>query len=1036
MTITWSENVDQTLAVPGAASRSPRTAAQVSPDCLGRVVPGSANQTRFTLSGTVHRLDTLALTYTKPGSDPMVRDTALATGNAAATATLNNASITNNTTNVPPSTPALVSPADAARLNSATPTLTAKFLDADTQDNGKVTFEVCSTSNCSTSLGTFDSTSTNLAVNANGSATVPGGFNLANATTYYWRAKNVDSSAASSSFSAIQSFLVDTTAPTMSSATVAADGTTVTITWSENLDQTQAVPGNAFSITPNGGRRLPAPQPRSAIRPPTRPGSRCSAHSTTSTRSHSPTRSRAATRCPRHRARHGQPGHDRHLADAVDRQQHLQFEPYDAGSGQPLGCSASQHRHPDADRHVCRSRLPGHRQGHIRGLLDEQLLELARHLRLDQHQPRRQRQRLRRRPGRLQPRKRDDLLLARQERRLLRSELLLQRDPVLPRRHRFADHELRDRRSRRRHGDHHLVGEPRPDTGRPGSAFSIAPNGGAGIAGTASSSDYPAANQTRFTLSSVVHHLDSLALTYTKPGSNPMVRDTALGTGNAAATACSPTRRSRTTRPTRHRRPRPLVSPADTARLSTTTPTLTANFLDPDSQDTGKVTFEVCSTNNCSSSLGTFDSTSTTLAVNANGSAAVPAGFKLASGTTYYWRAENVDSSAALLIHVDPVVPRRHRGADDELRSGRRRRRHRHGHLVGKPRPDPGRPRLVLRIAPNGGAGIAGTAAAANYPAANQTQFILSSAVHHLDSLALTYTKPGGDPMVRDTALATGNAAATATLTNASMTNNTTNASPSTPALVGPADAIRLNTTTPTLTATFGDPDTQDTGKVTFEVCTTSNCSSSLGTFDSTAPTSLSVRTAVRGPSRLQPRNGTTYYWRAENVDSSAAGSSFSATRLLPRRHDRTDHELRRRRGRRHDCHGHLVGDARPDASVPGTAFSIAPNGGAGIAGTAAAVSYPAANQTRFTLSSTVHHLDTLALSYTKPGSDPMVRDTALATGNPAATASGSAVTNNTANLSPDTSTLVTPNDGHASTRRLRRSRPRSATPTRTTPAW
>ena len=29
---------------------------------------------------------TLALTYTKPGSDPMVRDTALTTGNAAATA--------------------------------------------------------------------------------------------------------------------------------------------------------------------------------------------------------------------------------------------------------------------------------------------------------------------------------------------------------------------------------------------------------------------------------------------------------------------------------------------------------------------------------------------------------------------------------------------------------------------------------------------------------------------------------------------------------------------------------------------------------------------------------------------------------------------------------------------------------------------------------------------------------------------------------------------------------------------------------------
>src|SRR2546421_4042935 len=166
----------------------------------------------------------------------MGRDTALAAGNAAATATLLNASVTNSTTNASPSTPTLVSPGNAARLNTATPTLTATFLDPDTQDTGKVTFEVCTTNNCSSSLGTFDSTSTTLAVNANGSAAVPAGFNLANGTTYYWRAKNVDSSAASSSYSAIQSFLVDTAAPTMSSATVAANGTTVTVTWSENLD--------------------------------------------------------------------------------------------------------------------------------------------------------------------------------------------------------------------------------------------------------------------------------------------------------------------------------------------------------------------------------------------------------------------------------------------------------------------------------------------------------------------------------------------------------------------------------------------------------------------------------------------------------------------------------------------------------------------------------------------------------------------------------------------------------------------------------
>jgi hypothetical protein len=47
--------------------------------------------------------------------------------------------------------------------------------------------------------------------------------------------------------------VVDTTAPTVTSATVAADGLTVTVTWSENLDSLQAVPGSAFSINAIAG---------------------------------------------------------------------------------------------------------------------------------------------------------------------------------------------------------------------------------------------------------------------------------------------------------------------------------------------------------------------------------------------------------------------------------------------------------------------------------------------------------------------------------------------------------------------------------------------------------------------------------------------------------------------------------------------------------------------------------------------------------------------------------------------------------------
>src|SRR5439155_5607412 len=107
---------------------------------------------------------------------------------------------------------------DGAFINSTTPTLSAGFVDPDTLDFGKVTFEVCIDSSCSTSLGTFDSTTTNLNVGQTGSAAVPVGFNLQTSTQYRWRAKSVDSSNASSPFSTTRTFTVDTTAPNVSAS--------------------------------------------------------------------------------------------------------------------------------------------------------------------------------------------------------------------------------------------------------------------------------------------------------------------------------------------------------------------------------------------------------------------------------------------------------------------------------------------------------------------------------------------------------------------------------------------------------------------------------------------------------------------------------------------------------------------------------------------------------------------------------------------------------------------------------------------------
>src|SRR5206468_3697121 len=135
----------------------------------------------------VNHLDTLTLTYTKPSSGPVVADLATPAANQAASGSLGNASITNNTTNIAPSTPALVSPANSAVLNTPTPLLTATFSDPDPNDSGTITFQVCSVSNCSSQLATFSS-GAGTANNTNASVSVPAG-TIASDGTYYWRAK-------------------------------------------------------------------------------------------------------------------------------------------------------------------------------------------------------------------------------------------------------------------------------------------------------------------------------------------------------------------------------------------------------------------------------------------------------------------------------------------------------------------------------------------------------------------------------------------------------------------------------------------------------------------------------------------------------------------------------------------------------------------------------------------------------------------------------------------------------------------------------
>src|SRR5207248_636001 len=98
-------------------------------------------------------------------------------------------------------------------------------------------------------------------------------------------------------------------------------------------------------------------------------------------------------------------------------------------------------------------------------------------------------------------------------------------------------------------------------------------------------------------------------------------------------------------------------------------------------------------------------------------------------------------------------------------------------------------------------------------PAADKTRFTLASTVHHLDVLTIDYARPGSGPVVRDSVTPTGNAAANAS--GIGVTNNTGDLAPTTPTLVSPSDTQRVNTATTTLTATFSDPDPNDSGHLT-----------------------------------------------------------------------------------------------------------------------------------------------------------------------------------------------------------------------------
>ena len=119
--------------------------------------------------------------------------------------------------NAAPAKPALVSPGNAARVNTAQ--LNATFTNSDPTDSGTVTFQLCSDAACSTVLATFTSGTVASGVGVSWTPAGP----LADGT-YYWRASSLDAAGNQGVWSSVRSFVLDTNPPNVVSLVSPADG--------------------------------------------------------------------------------------------------------------------------------------------------------------------------------------------------------------------------------------------------------------------------------------------------------------------------------------------------------------------------------------------------------------------------------------------------------------------------------------------------------------------------------------------------------------------------------------------------------------------------------------------------------------------------------------------------------------------------------------------------------------------------------------------------------------------------------------------
>ncbi len=106
------------------------------------------------------------------------------------------------------------------------------------------------------------------------------------------------------------------------------------------------------------------------------------------------------------------------------------------------------------------------------------------------------------------------------------------------------------------------------------------------------------------------------------------------------------------------------------------------------------------------------------------------------------------------------------------------------------------------------------------------------------------------------------------------------NQAPSTPTLVSPVAGASLATGTPTLEATFLDPDAADQGTLRFQICTDPACAAA-GDPAATGTSASGIANGANGTWTTPTLAAGTYYWRARGEDGGGLTGPWTVTRQL-----------------------------------------------------------------------------------------------------------------------------------------------------------